>query len=290
MIREFILQESCQHDEDLMLINQVIDQMVCGGDSSSAVQLTQLIRVILDPENMSLSANKMEKSEFLSFFYKHCMHLLTAPLMAATSGEKPSKDDYSSSVTLGHILELLTFCVEHHTYHIKNYVISKDLLRRVLVLMKSKHKFVALAALRFCRRIVGLKDEFYNRYIVKGKLFLPIVEAFKQNGHRYNLLDSAVVELFEFIRMEDTKSLIRYIVEEHIIDLKDVEYVPTFKGLLLRIEQEKDRQETKLVENRNNAIPNHGIIHVNRRYRRDARSMEEEEESWFDQEEKEDSG
>jgi len=90
--------------------------------------------------------------------------------------------------------------------------------------------------------------------------------------------------------MEDTKSLIRYIVEEHIIDLKDVEYVPTFKGLLLRIEQEKDRQETKLVENRNNAIPNHGIIHVNSRYRRDARSMEEEEESWFDQEEKEDNG
>ena len=48
-------------------------------------------------------------------------------------------------MTLGHILELLTFCVEHHTYHIKNYVISKDLLRRVLVLMKSQHKFLVLS-------------------------------------------------------------------------------------------------------------------------------------------------
>ena len=29
---------------------------------------------------------------------------------------------------------------------------------------------------------------------------------------------------------------------------------------------------------------NHGIIHVNSRFRRDARALEEEEETWFDQE------
>ena len=55
-------------------------------------------------------------------------------------------------------------------------------------------------SLRFLRRIVGLKDEFYNRYIVKGQLFDPVVAAFKENGQRYNLLNSAIVELFEFIR------------------------------------------------------------------------------------------
>ena len=58
-----------------------------------------------------------------------------------------STDDYVNSVTLGHILELLTFFVEHHTYHIKNYIIGKDLLRRVLVLMKSQHKFLVLSEL-----------------------------------------------------------------------------------------------------------------------------------------------
>ena len=45
-----------------------------------------------------------------------------------------------------------------------------------------------------------MKDEFYNRYITKGKLFEPVVQAFKDNGHKYNLLNSAIVELFEFIR------------------------------------------------------------------------------------------
>lgn len=34
---------------------------------------------------------KTEKTEFLSFFYKHCMHVLSAPLLANTTDETPSK-------------------------------------------------------------------------------------------------------------------------------------------------------------------------------------------------------
>ena len=52
---------------------------------------------------------------------------------------------------------------------------------------------------------MGLKDEFYNRYIVKGQLFDPVICAFKENGQRYNLLNSAIVELFEFIRAVSMK-------------------------------------------------------------------------------------
>ena len=59
-------------------------------------------------------------------------------------------------------------------------------------------------SLRFLRRVVGLKDEFYNRYIVKGQLFDPVIATFKENGQRYNLLNSAIVELFEFIRAVST--------------------------------------------------------------------------------------
>lgn len=51
------------------------------------------------------------------------------------------------------------------------------------------------------RKIVGIKDDFYYRYIIKGSLFKPIVEAFLENGTRYNLFNSAIIELFEFIKM-----------------------------------------------------------------------------------------
>lgn len=37
-------------------------------------------------------------------------------------------------------------------------------------------------------------------HIVKNNLLKPIIDVFVDNGNRYNLLNSAVLELFEFIR------------------------------------------------------------------------------------------
>ncbi|MEE6514120.1 hypothetical protein FKM82_022109 [Ascaphus truei] len=295
MVREFVMQEAQQSDDEILLINVVIEQMICDTDPElgGAVQLMGLLRTLIDPENMLATANKTEKSEFLNFFYNHCMHVLTAPLLANTSEDKLEKDavvgspkssticpdNYQTAQLLALILELLTFCVEHHTYHIKNYIMNKDLLRRVLILMNSKHTFLALCALRFMRRIIGLKDEFYNRYIIKGNLFEPVINALLDNGTRYNLLNSAIIELFEFIRVEDIKSLTTHIVENFYKALESIEYVQTFKGLKTKYEQEKDRQSQKL-----SSVPS--ILRSNR-FRRDARALEEDEELWFNEDEEE---
>ena len=53
-------------------------------------------------------------------------------------------DDFQTAQLLSIILDLLTFCVEHHSYHIKNYIISKDVMSRVLVLLRSRHAFLIL--------------------------------------------------------------------------------------------------------------------------------------------------
>ncbi|XP_078505439.1 serine/threonine-protein phosphatase 4 regulatory subunit 3B isoform X2 [Lissotriton helveticus] len=294
MVRDFVMQEAQQSDDDILLINVVIEQMICDADPElgGAVQLMGLLRTLIDPENMLATANKTEKSEFLNFFYNHSMHVLTAPLLANTSEDKVEKDavigsdssticpdNFQTAQLLALILELLTFCVEHHTYHIKNYIMNKDLLRRVLILMNSKHTFLALCALRFMRRIIGLKDEFYNRYIIKGNLFEPVINALLDNGTRYNLLNSAIIELFEFIRVEDIKSLTVHIVDNFYKSLETIEYVQTFKGLQTKYEQEKDRQNQKL-----NSLPS--ILRSNR-FRRDARALEDDEDMWFNEDEDE---
>ena len=59
---------------------------------------------------------------------------------------------------------------------------------------------IFLGALRFMRKIVALKDEFYNRYIIKGNLFAPVIDALVKNNGRYNMMDSAICEMFEHIR------------------------------------------------------------------------------------------
>uniref|UniRef100_A0A4W5LS08 Serine/threonine-protein phosphatase 4 regulatory subunit 3 n=1 Tax=Hucho hucho TaxID=62062 RepID=A0A4W5LS08_9TELE len=281
MVREFVMQEPQQTDDDVLLINVVIKQMICDSDPElgGAVQLMGLLRTLIDPENMLAPTNKTEKTEFLSFFYKYCMQVLTVPLLASTVDEKNCKDNFQTAQLLALILELLTFCVEHHTYHIKTYIMNKDLLRRVLVLMNSKHTFLALCALRFMRRIIGQKDEYYNRYIVKGNLFEPVINTLLDNGTRYNLLNSAIIELFEFIK-EDIKSLIAHIIDNYYKALESIEYVQTFKGLKGRYEQEKDRQTLRLNRSVRHHLPQTWTTRIEwRNYPDDEDEDEDEEQS-----------
>ena len=49
------------------------------------------LRIASKNDTLLFFLQKMEKSEFLSFFYKHSMHVLTAPLFATTCDDKPSK-------------------------------------------------------------------------------------------------------------------------------------------------------------------------------------------------------
>lgn len=276
MVRDFARKQAAsgeaEADDDVLLLNLVIEQMIYDPDPElgRATQVTSLLRLIVDPESMI--ANKNEKAEFLAFFYRNCMHVMMAPLLANTAGETPGKDDYSTAHMLSLILDLLTFSVEHHTYNIKNYILNKDLLRRVLVLLRSRHMFLSLAALRFMRKIIAMLDEFYNRYIVKGNLFAPVVDVLFKSGSRYNLLNSTILEMFEFIRVENIKSLVACIVESHHDMLEEISYTKIFSGIKLRYDQEKSRSTRS------------GIAsgEYNHRFRRDAREPEEEEELWFD--------
>uniref|UniRef100_A0AAQ6A4X5 Serine/threonine-protein phosphatase 4 regulatory subunit 3 n=1 Tax=Amphiprion ocellaris TaxID=80972 RepID=A0AAQ6A4X5_AMPOC len=271
MVREFVMQEPQQTDDDVLLINVVIKQMICDSDPElgGAVQLMGLLRTLIDPENMLASTNKTEKTEFLSFFYKYCMHVLTAPLLANTAHDKSSK-----------VVLLLSDRTLTKYTGIFNYTQALDLLCicHAVSFLRSRCLVFVQGALRFMRRIIGLKDEYYNRYIIKGNLFEPVINALLDNGTRYNLLNSAIIELFEFIKVEDIKSLIAHIVDNFYKALESIEYVQTFKGLKGRYEQEKDRQSQRL--NRSVALL----------YRRDARSLDEDEELWFNDDDDDDDG
>ncbi|CAF0884074.1 unnamed protein product [Adineta steineri] len=294
-VREYMLQETqSTQDDDELLLNLVINEIQSDPDPelSGALNLMNYLKLLIDPENM-MAVSISEKTEFLSFFYFRSMSVLLAPLMANTSDLKLIRDDFHLAQLQNLILDFVTFCVEHHTYHMRNFLNKKDLLRRVLVLLKSKHQYLQLSALRFLRKILALKDEQYNITIVRNNLFAPIVDTFKANKRRYNLLNSALIELFEFIRQEDIKTLINYFVENFYSEFESISYVKTFHDLKLRYDAHRDRRErmlhdtssigtSRLHDNLNN---NHLLpiqhTHPSQRLRKDDRELDADEENWF---------
>jgi protein phosphatase-4 regulatory subunit 3 len=111
-----------------------------------------------------------------------------------------SSDRITPAEILGNICELMCFCVQHHRFRIRYYVMRNNVVEKILRLTRRREKYLVVAAVRFLRTCIALKDEFYYRYIVKHNCFEPVIAAFLANGNRYNLLNSAVLELIDFIR------------------------------------------------------------------------------------------
>lgn len=59
-------------------MNVIIEQMNYDTDPEmgNAVKMFDIIRMLLDPKNMMSSGNTDEKTDFLDYFYQHCMHFL----------------------------------------------------------------------------------------------------------------------------------------------------------------------------------------------------------------------
>lgn len=64
--------------QDTLLLNVIIEQLISDRDPElgGAVQLSGVLRLLIDPENMLAALNKSEKADFLNLFYKQSMSLL----------------------------------------------------------------------------------------------------------------------------------------------------------------------------------------------------------------------
>lgn len=73
--------------------------------------------------------------------------------------------------------------------------------------------------------------------MTQKKYFTPILNIVYETMPRDNLLNSACLELFEFIKRENLKPLIIHLVETCRPRLQEITYVDTFQTLILRYDQ-----------------------------------------------------
>ena len=147
--------------------------------------------------------------QFLEFFYKEYSESLFSPLLQVDAIEPSLQEDGTSCLVLEPhsvaLLEqlciLLGFIVTYHAMFSKNFYLSHEgILKSVTLLLKAKETHLKLAALRVLRISLGTKDEFYRRLLIKLDVFGPIFRTLLDTGGRYNVLNSACLEFFDFIR------------------------------------------------------------------------------------------
>jgi hypothetical protein len=165
-------------------------QRICArliGDNEESVQLTclEILKTVLDPTRMDDT-----KEELLGIFYDHYIALIVdsltrSPLTESGGGvDALPGDEFSLQYAMDHqgrgamrssqvhVLDLLCFAVEHHTYRIKYYVLRQNVVGVAFSLLKCPQRYVQLAAIRFAATCIKRNENFYNRYVVAGSVLL----------------------------------------------------------------------------------------------------------------------
>ncbi|ONM31974.1 binding [Zea mays] len=125
-----------------------------------------------------------------------------------------------------------------------------------------------------------LNDDHLIRHVVKFNLLKPIIDVFVDNGERYNMLHSGVLELLEYIRKENIKTLIIYAIESFWDELAIFEHFGSIQAFKLKYQQYLESAEPRL----NASVPD-------MRKKAEQRGLEKEEEDYFNEDsDEEDSG
>ncbi|KAK6540890.1 Platinum sensitivity protein [Orbilia ellipsospora] len=255
MMRNFIFQQI--KDKTKPLTDTLIELLLSEQDMGVKAQVADAIKVLLDPNQvqpLELGAKMGEMGNvmirrptedvhtevFFTNFYDTSAKKLFKPL-ADLEGKSPVKFlSPHESALYTHLLELLCFFVRHHLFRNKYFILSENLAPRVAQLLTATEKFVQLAALKFFRACVQLNDEFYNRQLIKNRLLEPILNIVIDTMPKDNLLNSACLEFFEYIKREGIKLLINHLVEQYREKLQDITYVDTFSSLVIKYDQLHD--------------------------------------------------
>lgn len=98
----------------------------------------------------------------------------------------------------------------------------------------------ATVAIRFFRHLVNhVSDEFYVRLVAEKQVLGPILDVLLLTLPRDNLLSSACLDIFEYIRKENIKDLVKHLVENYREKLTALGYIETFRDLVRGYEQNR---------------------------------------------------
>ncbi|GAX11704.1 hypothetical protein FisN_7Lh074 [Fistulifera solaris] len=192
-------------------------------------QFTILIPVRRVPEDVLLSPDESPLMQ----------KILTAFKQDVNPGDHLLHTVPHCAIRSSFAVELLSFCVRAHQYRTKFFLLKSRVLASILKLLgpqqhlhgSSGDRCLKLAALRLLRSILSVNDEFYFRHIIQHDLFAPVFEAFRSNPVGDNLVSSAIIEMCDFIHTENIKSLIEYIVTQHLSPAESKSEEPTLEDV-----------------------------------------------------------
>ncbi|KAI0404211.1 DUF625-domain-containing protein [Xylaria palmicola] len=252
MIRQTIYRSL--HEKQTPFTDTLIDLLLVEPDLGVKSQLSDTLKILLDQappmqaevfaknngeyaaRNRLAQGPDPQQGLFLDTFYEKSAVKLFRPLIALQERAAIQFTNIEAS-TLGYLVEILCFFIRQHQHRSKFFVMSNNIVPRIAQLVRSPEKFLKLVAVRFIRQLVGSQDEFYIKHLAEKRVIEPVLDLLIQTLPRDNLISSACLELFEHIKKENIKELVKHMLENYRDKVKSVSHMELFKTLILRYDQ-----------------------------------------------------
>ncbi|KAI0852694.1 DUF625-domain-containing protein [Daldinia vernicosa] len=177
-----------------------------------------------------------QQDNFLNTFYERSASRLFQPLINL-EGRTNMEFSVQQASIFTYLIEILCFFIRQHQHRSKFFVLNNDIVSRISQLLSCPEKFLKLIAIRFLRQLIGLQDEFYVKHVSEKKVIGPVLDVLIETMPRDNLLSSACLEFFEFVRKENVKDLVKHIVENYRDKVQRLTYLDLFRTLITRYDQ-----------------------------------------------------
>ncbi|PLB53648.1 DUF625 domain protein [Aspergillus steynii IBT 23096] len=248
MMRSYMLK--AVNEKKTPLTDTLIDLLHTESDLGVKNQLADAVKVLLDPqiplpdamgragpEHYTKLRPNILSDAFVQNHFDESARRLFQPLKRLENRASLHDLTFQEVALHSHLVDILTFFVRQHLYRTRNVIHNEALAPRIAQLLKVPQKHLKLTALKFFRTLISLQDTFYQALMTHNNTFGLILDIVYETMPRDNLLNSACLELFEFIKRENIKSIVLHIVEKYGEKLKNITYVDTFRDLVIRYEQ-----------------------------------------------------
>ncbi|POS69635.1 hypothetical protein DHEL01_v211968 [Diaporthe helianthi] len=250
MIRHTLLRQILA--KQLPLTDTLIDLLLVEVDLGVKSQISDALKVLLDtipisqapdagikvvngelqsrPRPMNqINSLEGQQQTILEDFYGRSAARLFRPLLDL-EGKTELKFSVHNDGIFSYLNDILCFFARQHHNLCKRFIRDHNIASRFAQLLS--------LAIRFFRHLVNhVADEFYVRLVAEKQVLGPILDVLLLTLPRDNLLSSACLDIFEYIRKENIKDLIKHLVENYREKITALGYLETFSDLVRQYEQ-----------------------------------------------------
>lgn len=212
------------------MLDRIIETLLNDNEPRIKMYLSDVLLNLLDGREFLYTDQESSFEQLLNIFYSNCAAKLFKPL----TDLKPEDTSFKEveSLLYHKLIELLGHFINNHGDFMKNILLSNSkILKNTLHLLRNSDKQLVLDAIKLVKTCTGKILTAYRQLVIDHGLLVPILKLYAENSQSQNLINSAILDLFQFIKNLNSKPYIKHFGEDLYPIVSKIEDVFIFSNM-----------------------------------------------------------